>query len=234
MCSNYVPVTRSSRLLEFFGVSRSKDEPPLDTFPTGMAPFIKLKDGTNDKLEAPDGHFGLLPGFQTELAAGRKTYNARSETVASKPSFRESWRKGWRCVVPVELIYEPCWETGKAVRWAIFKPGQQPMGIAGIYRLWTAPDGTQAYSFAMLTVNADGHPIFKRMHRPEDERRMVVILDRAQFLPWLSCSTDAASEFFRQYHGPLLAEPRPAKKRGDAGKGDVPPPVAPDAQEGLF
>lgn len=232
MCSNYVPVTRSSRMLEFFGVTRSKDEPELDTYPTGKAPFIKLKDGSRDELEAPDGHFGLLPGFQLELAAGRKTYNARSETVASKPSYRESWKKGWRCVIPVELIYEPCCETGKAVRHAIFKPGQQPMGIAGIYRLWTAPDGTQAYSFSMLTVNADGHPVFMRMHRPEDEKRMVVILDRAQFRPWLTCSVEEATGFFRQYEGALLAEARPAKKR--ESKAEPSPPPEADGQSGLF
>jgi hypothetical protein len=70
------------------------------------------------------------------------------------------------CIVPAEAIFEPCWETGKAVRWRVSKPGEVPMGIAGIYCQWTDENGRTRGTFAMLTVNADGHPVMKRMHRP--------------------------------------------------------------------
>ncbi|MBX3586718.1 MAG: hypothetical protein KF796_08730 [Ramlibacter sp.] len=44
MCSNYVPVTQSDRLLSFFGVHRdARTEPPIDVWPTGLAPFIRLR-----------------------------------------------------------------------------------------------------------------------------------------------------------------------------------------------
>ena len=59
------------------------------------------------------------------------------------------------------------------------------MGIAGIWTGWRAPDGTIVRSMSMLTVNADQHPLMKNFHRPEDEKRMVVILDEDGFDAWL-------------------------------------------------
>ena len=128
MCSNYLPVTRAERLLTHFGVERARDEPPVDVWPIGLAPFIRLAADGSGGRQVDDGIFGLLPSFVTELAAGRRTYNARSETVAVKPSFRDAWRRGQRCIVPVDVIYEPCWGTGHSVRWAITQPG----GVVGV------------------------------------------------------------------------------------------------------
>jgi len=230
MCSNYRPVSREDRLLNFFGALRADPKGPPEVFPLGLAPFVRLaEDGSGNRI-CDDGHFGLLPHFAAELAYGRHTYNARSETVASKASFRASWKAGRRCIVPAEVVFEPCWETGQAVRWAIQRPGQVPMGIAGIYSAWRAPDGRQAFSFAMLTVNADGHPIFQRMHRPGDEKRMVVILDEADYGRWLSCPVEEAPSFFRQHHGPLETFPEPLKRtpRASSVRSTRPPPPGDD------
>ncbi len=214
MCSNYVPVTRSDRLLTFFGVERSFDQVPADVWPTGMAPFIRLAEpGSTSKFAIDDGLFGLLPHFAVEVSAGRRTYNARSETVATLPSFRESWKKGWRCIIPADAFYEPNWESGKAERWIVQQPMQLPMGIAGIYRKWRHPDGREVFTFAMITVSADGHPVMTRFHKPGDEKRMVVILDPADYGTWLSCQVDEAPRLFRQWAGPLeaLAKPLPPR-----------------------
>ena len=143
--------------------------------------------------------FGLLPHFQTELAAGRKTYNARVETVAKLPSFRESWKKGCRCIIPAESIFEPNWETGSAVRWVIQQPGAFPMGIAGIYRKWKHQDGCDLVTFAMLTMNADGHLFMQRFHKPEDEKRMVAILPEERYEDWLDAPVARTMEFMRPY-----------------------------------
>jgi len=231
MCSNYRPVTRADRMLTFFGIERAKDEAPIDVWPLGLAPFIRLaEDGSGNKV-VDDGIFGLLPHF-AELAAGRKTYNARTETVAKLPSFRESWSKGWRCIIPVESFYEPNWETGKAVRWLIQQPGEVPMGLAGIYRKWHHPDGREQLTFAMLTINADGHPVMQRFHKPEDEKRMVVILDPRDYGEWLSCPVNEAPKFFKQWQGPLEASAAPlpprAPKASSVRTSRVLPPETPD------
>jgi putative SOS response-associated peptidase YedK len=229
-----VPVSSADRLLAFFGVERERDEPPHDVFPLNLAPFVRLDPEHKDKLIADDGVFGLLSHFATELAYGRKTYNARSETVHKLASFRQAWSHSQRCVIPAEAIYEPNWESGKAVRWRINMPDGDPMGIAGIYRRWKHPDGREMFSFAMLTVNATGHPVMKRFHRPEDEKRMVVLLRPEEYLPWLTCSLDLAPSYFRQYMGPLEATPAPLPPRAPRADSRVMRPPAPPADDGLF
>ncbi|MBL8301786.1 MAG: SOS response-associated peptidase [Ideonella sp.] len=209
MCANYQPVTRMDRMLTYFGVERARDELPQEVFPTGLAPFIRrAEDGSGNK-RVDDGAFGLLPFFAKEVAYGRRTYNARSETVATLPSFRDAWKRGQRCIVPAEAIFEPNWETGQAVRWRISQDGEVPMAIAGLYTRWRHPDGHELFSFAMLTVNADGHPVMQRFHKPDDEKRMVVILDPAEQDRWLACTPAEAVAFFRPWMGPLRAEPAP-------------------------
>ena len=218
MCSNYEPVTRADRLLTFFGVARRPDEPPLElqpeVWPLGTAPFIRRAEPGSGGRVLEVGQFGLLPSFAKEVAFGRRTYNARSETVATLPSFKAAWASGQRCIVPAEAVYEPCYETGRAVRWRISKPGGVPMGIAGVYRRWRNPDGSSHWTFAMLTVSGAGHPVYERMHKPGDEKRMVLILDPAEYDRWLQCPLGEAATFFRQWTEPLEASAAPLPPRG--------------------
>lgn len=226
MCSNYRPVTSNDRLLTFFGVERAKEDRETDVFPLGMAPFIRLRPpgpgGGRPALVAEDGMFGLLPSFATEVQYGRRTYNARSETVASLPSFRQAWAGGQRCIIPAEAIYEPNWESGRSVRWRIGLPGARPLGIAGLYRRWRNPQGGELFTFAMLTVNADEHPVMRRFHKPGEEKRMVVILPETDYLGWLGCGVAEAPRYFLAWSGELLVAPAPLARAPAAVK--APPP----------
>ena len=234
MCSNYKAVTRLDQLASFFGASRNALDAPLEfnseIWPLGLAPMIRLDENGRRRVE--NGQFGLVPHWAKELAYGRRTYNSRSETVAKLPSFRDAWKRGQRCIVPAEAIYEPCYESGKAVRWCIEQPGSVPMGIAGIWvdhPTLKYKDGKTVLSFSMLTVNAQGHPVFQRMHGPEDEKRMVVILHPDDYDNWLTCSPDEATRFFKQWMQPLNAYPKalpprkPRTTKGDPAKSVIPP-----------
>jgi len=163
--------------------------------------------------DARVGLFGLVPHWAKDLAFGRRTYNARSETLTEKPTFRDAWRQGRRCIVPVEAVYEPCYETGRAVRWRIERADGVPMGIAGLWGWWRGADGREWLSFTMITVNADGHAVFGRMHRPGEEKRMVAILDEADYDAWLEAPAARAAQLLRQFPAERLvteAAPRPA------------------------
>lgn len=238
MCSNYKPVTRADRLLAYFGVQRERDDESVDTWPLGLAPFIRLaQEGSGNRRIVQDGVFGLLPGFAKELAFGRKTYNARSETVHQLPSFRDAWRRGQRCIIPAEVIYEPRFadDTARAVRWAIYQPGAVPIGIAGVYTRWRHPEhGEELFSFAMLTVNADDHAFYRQFHRPGDEKRMPVILDPNDYDAWLACSVREAPAFFRQFTGPLQAEAAPLPPRAPAASSVRTSRAPPPEEPGLF
>lgn len=229
MCANYVPVTSGDHMLTFFGVERDyKNELPPEAWPLGFAPFIrKAPPGADGPRAAEAGMFGLLPDFAKDLAYGRRTYNARSETVHELPSFREAWRRGWRCIIPALAVYEPNYESGKAERWMIHQPGAVPMGIAGIYRAWRGPDGQEVFTFAMLTVNADDHPFYSRFHKPGEEKRMVVILHPGDYDRWLECEVDEAPQFFRQWHGTLEGSAKPLPPVARPAKPQrAPPPVS--------
>lgn len=240
MCANYIPVTSRDRMLTFFGVDLvvERKGPATDVYPLGSAPFIrKARDGSGNRL-IEHGQFGLLPGFAKELAYGRKTYNARSETVHKLPSFRAAWAKGQRCIIPAEALFEYCYESGDAERWCIAQPGAYPFAIAGIYDEWTKGDGTKVLTFAMLTVNADGHPVFQRMHAPGEEKRMPLVIDPADIDAWLGCpAPSAATAFFRQWQGPLETwqmSAAPRKTKPLKPPKPAPPPPLPDPQHGLF
>ena len=88
------------------------------------------------------------------------------------------------------------------------------MGLAGVYRQWRGPDGRFLWTFAMITINADGHPVYQRMHAPGEEKRMVTILDPAEYDRWLQCSPEEAKSFFTPWRGALDAFPAPLAPRG--------------------
>jgi putative SOS response-associated peptidase YedK len=211
MCANYLPVTAADRLAQYFGVERPPDALPPEVYPGGLAPFIvRARDRVELARDLRLGLFGLVPHWAKDLAFGRRTYNARSETVTEKPSFRDAWRQGRRCIVPVEAVFEPNWESGKAVRWKVTRHDGLPMGLAGLWGWWRAPDGREWLSFTMLTINADAHPVFNRLHRPGEEKRMVVILDEADYDAWLEAPLERARDFLKPYPAEWLsAEPSP-------------------------
>lgn len=215
MCSNYTPVTAADRMLQFFDVQRPVGELPPEMWPGYLAPFIvRDQDRVEIARQIELGLFGMVPHWAKDLAYGRRTYNARSETADTLPTYAESWRRGRRCIVPAESIYEPCYETGKAVRWRIARADGRPMGIAGLWTTRRGPDGGRILSFTMLTVNADGHPVMQRMHKPGEEKRMVAILDEALYDAWLECPPERMRDFLTRYPAELLvAEPWPLPPR---------------------
>lgn len=182
MCANYRPSTREA--LAAFPL------PPPDFAPRLWVPAC----------------FGLIPGWAKDTKITRSTYNARSETVGEKPSFRHAWKHRQLCIIPANSIFEPCYETGKAVRWRIEREDGKPMGLAGIWERSLKDDGRPSWSFSMLTINADNDPVFRRFHKPEDEKRSVVILPDDAWGDWLRCKSEG--EAARSW----LCLPRPSEK----------------------
>lgn len=186
MCSNYRPAT--ARHLEQLGADAEQLKLAAgDTYPGGQAPVILPAEGISRQCAL--GTFGLLPVWAKDRSFAKRTYNARAETVAEKPSFRHAWGHRQLCIVPAAAFYEPCYETGKAVWWRIERAGGGPMAIAGMWETKRWPDGGPDLSFTMLTVNADDHPLMRRFHKPKDEKRTVVVLDEANIDRWLLASS---------------------------------------------
>lgn len=224
MCARYDPVTRPERFKQVFGtalpaqpgMAHVDTQVSAEVFPGSFAPIIRatthgLISGQIRADHDPPGHeamwamFGLLPHWAKDIKLSRSTYNARTETVASKPSFKVAWATHSHCIIPAESITEPDYTHCKSKPARIACADGLPMGIAGLWSNWRGPDGKVIDSFTMLTINADHHPLMNRFHKPGDEKRMVVILPRSRWKEWLLATPERMPVSQRQ--GLLRAYP---------------------------
>lgn len=215
MCTNYRPTSREVAL-SWFGITLPDEAWPPESWPGYLAPLARRTlERADYAREGLLGRFGLIPHWARDADIGRRTYNARSETVDEKPSFRDAWRRGQRCIVPVQSFFEPSWETGKAVRWRIEHAEGEPLGVAGLWAEWRAPNGLVVPSFTMLTLNADTHALMKRFHRPGEEKRMLALLAPTDYDAWLAGTPAEAERLIAPYPADQLhseAEPLPPRK----------------------
>lgn len=212
MCADYTP-SCTEQIEDHFSVRPSQLDLPLEAWPGYMAPILRGSHEEPCELEISPAMFGMVPHWAGHKLA-RQTYNARSETVATKPSFRNAWKRRQFCIIPAANFFEPNYETGKPVRWRIERADGGPVAIAGI---WEYRPADQLLSFSMLTINADGHPLMQRFHKPDDEKRMVMILDPGQYKGWLDGSLVSEEDVYRQYPVEMLiAQPHPMQPRSRA------------------
>lgn len=220
MCSHYQAVKDRERYRRHFGVEPPDDLGKEDVWPGYAASFIRrhphveLGDEAVPLREALIGLYGLVPHWSPDTAIARHTYNARSETVAQKPSFREAWGKARHCIIPADAFYEPDWRSGRAVPTKIERADGLPMGMAGLWSSWRSPAGQIIHSFTLLTVNADDHPVMMHLHKPTDEKRMVVILQDGRYEDWLQAPAVRSVDFFRQFPADMLKTSQPAAHKG--------------------
>lgn len=205
MCSHYQAVKDRARLEKEFGVHLLAGQGVREVWPTYPAFFVRRPqqaDAGGDAVparEALTGVFGLMPAWAKDEKFARRTYNARSETAATLPSFRDAWRRGHKCIIPADAIYEPDWRSGKAQAMRIARSNGGALGMAGLWSAWKSPAGDWVYSFTMLTINADDHPLMRNFHKPGDEKRMVVILPEASYEDWLNAPAAQSMAFMRPY-----------------------------------
>ena len=111
----------------------------------------------------------------------------------------------------MESFYEPSWETGKAIRWRIKRSDTQPIAVPSIWeRFIDRETGEVIFSFSMLTVNANGHSIMRHFHRPDDEKRSIIVLDELNYRPWLQANHDYARSLLKVAPDNfLISEPAP-------------------------
>jgi len=212
MCTNFVPAPRA-----LFTSALDWPEPtfdyPQESYVGYRAPIciIAPDSGTAELRTAA---FGLIPFWAKDSKFGRHTYNARSETVASKPSYRDAWKKRRYALVPMAGFFEPDYETGKPIRWRIERQDQDIFTVAAIWDYWRSSDGTGLNSFSLLTINADGHPVMGRFHAPGDEKRSLVVIPPEHREEWLNATAKETGDFLTPMPAAEFTarpDPRPTK-----------------------
>ena len=198
MCSNYESIKPSNAnwVKSNFHTDLPFSGWRAEIYPTYPAPFIYLDNG---KPKCELAQFGLVPHWAIDKKKfGLRTYNARSETVHEKPSYRSAWKERRFGLAIMESFYEPNWETGKAIRWRIKRVDGEPVAVASIWeRFIDKETGEIIFSFSMLTINAEGHEVMKHFHKPQDEKRSIVVLNNTDYLSWLHADHNEARELLQ-------------------------------------
>ena len=121
--------------------------------------------------------WGLVPHWSKEAKSKYSTINARAETVAEKPTYRESF-KCRRCLIPATGFYEWRQEDGQKTPHHIRQPGGELFAFAGLWDHWDKEGlGFDSCSIIVTDANKTMHPIHDRMP---------VILNPAQYNTWLN------------------------------------------------
>ena len=223
MCSHYQAVKDAERLHRHFNVAPPVTGDQLiksDMWPGYLGSFIRahpladVGDEAVPPTELLPGLFGLVPHWADSTKLTKSTFNARSETAAEKPSFRDAWKKAQHCIIPAEAIYEPDWRSGKAIATRISSTDGSPLGVAGLWSSWKSDKGEMVHSFTMLTINAASHPLMQNFHKPADEKRMVVILPPERYQDWLVATPADSMGFMLPFAANgLQSEPAATKQK---------------------
>ena len=156
-------------------------EPQPDLRPTQQAPIFRACEGGVEMVDArwwfvPWWHKGTLKDFK--LA----TFNAKSETVATSRTFRDSFRQR-RCLVPADGWYEWTGEKGAKTRWLFTPEGDRPICFAGIWDRCRTSDAGEVTSFTIVT-----QPAGAELNAYHD--RAPVVLRQADWCTWLDLTAD--------------------------------------------
>jgi len=201
MCVNYkppLPEQLDMVLGELIDLYRDWDW-ARETWKDYEAPIVRA--GADGRRELCLASYGMVP--RRHIPPGVKvfdTMNARAESIADKRSFAPAWHRTQLCAVPMHCFYEPNYESGRAERFGIGMHDDALFFVAGLWREWREADGQRATSFTQITINADAHPLMRRFHKPDDEKRALVVLAPEDVDPWLQCRhPDLARSFLRPY-----------------------------------
>lgn len=201
MCSNYEIPTRDALALLDVEVDQLELDLKSHIYPGYHAPII-MKG-----FDLDYGKFGLLPSWAKDFKFSNYTYNARTETVAEKASFRHAWKYSKFCLVPVQEFYEPKYIDGKSHWYTIKRKDGQPFTVAAIYDDAVIKD-SKVRSFSMLTINSDNHPFMKQFHAPSDEKRSIIVIPEEYRSDWLNVDHEHAHEYFLEMRDEFVTFPR--------------------------
>ena len=184
MCGRYsliADIQELARQFEFDGTG-FEDSPRYNVAPTQAVLTVTNRDARHAEYM----RWGLIPSWAKDASIGNRMINARGETVAQKPSFRNALQRR-RCLVLADGFYE--WQKvgkGKQPMRIVLK-SREPFAFAGLWETWRNPEGETIRSCTIITTEAND------LLRPIHER-MPVILPRELEEFWLDGDiTDSAA-----------------------------------------
>jgi putative SOS response-associated peptidase YedK len=176
--------------------------PRYNIAPTQLIPVIR-QNPQEPVRELSLVRWGLIPSWAKDSSAAAKMINARSETAATKPAFRDAL-KSRRCLIPADTFYE--WQrTDKSNQPYCFEVnGGELFAFAGLWDRWKDQSGNWVKTCSILTTTPNA--VTSTVHD-----RMPVILDPDSYDLWLDPGmkdVGVASELLKPYDaGPMRCYP---------------------------
>jgi putative SOS response-associated peptidase YedK len=183
MCGRYASFIPADQLHRLFRTVNPTPnlQPTWNMAPTRDAPVVRLHQETRQRhLDLL--RWGLVPHWARDPKSVRQPINARAETLASSPMFRDALARR-RCLVPADAFYE--WQATEAGKlpWAIARADATPLVFAGLWEGWRGADGAVLRSFTIVTTEAN--ETLRKLHE-----RMPVILEESAWPLWLGEETE--------------------------------------------
>lgn len=178
MCGRFVRFRNLEQLRDFFPIDTAmcKVTANYNVAPSQEILAIVCRDGEN-RLEK--FHWGLVPFWAKDTSMGNRLINARAETAASKPSFRNAFKKR-RCLIIADGFYE--WRPVNRRKQPVFitLPDKRPFAFAGLWEAWNKKsDSDSAYhSCTIITIEASDS--MRQIHH-----RMPAVLNTQVYETWL-------------------------------------------------
>jgi putative SOS response-associated peptidase YedK len=177
MCGRYIIKAPVSQLATMFDlIEVPKLLPRYNVCPTQSVPAVRLNSEKKQRQLAML-KWGLIPGWAKDPTIGNRLINARSDTVAQKPSFRSAFKRR-RCLMVADGFYEWQKTNGKKQPFFIGLKDESPFAFAGLWEHWKEPEGEPVESCAIITT--DANDLVKDIHN-----RMPVILKMKDYDLWL-------------------------------------------------
>lgn len=186
MCGRYVVAYDPDTLVSGFSLVRIEPFPKRwNVAPTTDVPVV-FENKKGERVCEPM-RWGLVPHWAKDAAGGAKLNNARVESVADKPSFRQAWLRR-RCLLPASGYYE--WQAvpqpgGKVVKqpWYISPTSAPVFAMAGLFEAWRAPgaDATSPWLWTCCVITTAASAALAPIHD-----RMPVMIAREHWAAWLA------------------------------------------------
>ena len=184
MCGRYAYTLPRDAMRSFLNTLNDIDCPPRYNIAPTQPIVIALEDGAGRMARLV--RWGLVPHWVKDPREFPLLVNARSETIAEKPAFRDAV-KHHRCVVPASGYYEWQRAGGNKTPYYVARSDGQPMAMAGLWSTWIGPDGEEIDTATIVTVIANEQ-------LSEVHNRMPAILERDSIDAWLDVRNVRAGE----------------------------------------
>ncbi len=187
MCGRFVGFRSLEELKEIYPIDRAACEVVANY---NVAPsqevLVLVKYAGENWLDR--FHWGLVPFWAKDISIGNRMINARSESIAEKPSFRNAFKKR-RCLILADGFYE--WKGEKGHKQPVFitLPDKKPFAFAGLWESWNNKDAEEAVYKSCTIITTRASESIRDIHH-----RMPVILKAEVYEHWLEPANQNITE----------------------------------------